>query len=207
MLRCWIHTWLYLTEVFNNRNHSRLQSVGYTIYLQSWVIWSSPKAPFFTMIYWIFSFVCIQRSLQWIIINAYNLNILFPTVYAVTRVYRGCNTKAKTEDKKMNKIRCCCQYCINQQRTDSLCTLLSLQQNEAIEKAQAEIQRLRLERERYEESMKKAFMRGVCALNMEALGMFITTEGRAEQLPAHDQHGLWQNDLKNSLKENILTAH
>ena len=69
---------------------------------------------------------------------------------------------------------------------------MSPQHCEAIEKAQAEIQRLRLERERYEESMKKAFMRGVCALNMEALGMFHTTEGRPEQPPVHDRHGLYQ---------------
>uniref|UniRef100_A0AAQ5YJY2 Centrosomal protein POC5 n=1 Tax=Amphiprion ocellaris TaxID=80972 RepID=A0AAQ5YJY2_AMPOC len=57
---------------------------------------------------------------------------------------------------------------------------------EAIEKAQAEIRRLRLEREQYEESMKKAFMRGVCALNMEALSMFHSTDGRSEQPPVHD---------------------
>ncbi|XP_058491415.1 centrosomal protein POC5 [Solea solea] len=59
---------------------------------------------------------------------------------------------------------------------------------EAIEKAQAEIQRLRLERERYEESMKKAFMRGVCALNMEALSMFQSTDAQPEHPPNHDQH-------------------
>lgn len=55
----------------------------------------------------------------------------------------------------------------------------------ALDAAQAEIQRLHSERERYEEAMKKAFMRGVCALNMEALSMFHTGEGRAE----HDLHG------------------
>lgn len=66
----------------------------------------------------------------------------------------------------------------------------SPQHCETIEKAQAEIQRLRLERERYEESMKKAFMRGICALNMEALGMFNSTEGRPERAPSQDQHGL-----------------
>ncbi|XP_076016010.1 centrosomal protein POC5 isoform X2 [Genypterus blacodes] len=53
--------------------------------------------------------------------------------------------------------------------------------HEEMEKAQAEIQRLRLQRERSEESMKKAFMRGVCALNMEALNMFQSTEGRSEE--------------------------
>ena len=31
---------------------------------------------------------------------------------------------------------------------------------------------LHREREHYEENMKKAFMRGVCALNMEAMNMF-----------------------------------
>lgn len=53
---------------------------------------------------------------------------------------------------------------------------------EALQKAQAEIQRLHRERERYEDSMKKAFMRGVCALNIEALSMFNTADtGRQEQ--------------------------
>ncbi|XP_038560210.1 centrosomal protein POC5 isoform X3 [Micropterus salmoides] len=80
-------------------------------------------------------------------------------------------------------------------RAEEVCSRLSTEYEaklsehcEAVEKAQAEIQRLRLERERYEESMKKAFMRGVCALNMEALGMFHTTEGWPEQPPVHDQH-------------------
>ncbi|XP_069565488.1 centrosomal protein POC5 [Brachyistius frenatus] len=78
-------------------------------------------------------------------------------------------------------------------RAEEVCSRLSTDYEaklaehcEAIEKAQAEIQRLQLERERYEESMKKAFMRGVCALNMEALSMFNTAEGRPE--PPHDQH-------------------
>ncbi|XP_074494300.1 centrosomal protein POC5 isoform X1 [Sebastes fasciatus] len=82
-------------------------------------------------------------------------------------------------------------------RAEEVCTRLSTEYEaklaehcEDLEKAQAEIQRLRLERERYEESMKKAFMRGVCALNMEALGMFNTTEGRPEQPPVHHQHDI-----------------
>ncbi|XP_010874776.3 centrosomal protein POC5 isoform X1 [Esox lucius] len=50
----------------------------------------------------------------------------------------------------------------------------------AVEAAQAEISRLRGEREHYEETMKKAFMRGVCALNMEALSMFHPGEGRTD---------------------------
>lgn len=70
------------------------------------------------------------------------------------------------------------------------CLRSATQHCETIEKAQAEIQRLRLERERYEESMKKAFMRGICALNMEALGVFHSTEGRPERAPPQDPHGL-----------------
>ena len=41
-----------------------------------------------------------------------------------------------------------------------------------LEMARTEIARLHAERERYEETMKKAFMRGVCALNLEAMSMF-----------------------------------
>lgn len=44
--------------------------------------------------------------------------------------------------------------------------------NEALESARAEVQRLQRERNLYEETMKKAFMRGVCALNLEAMTMF-----------------------------------
>ncbi|KAL9985881.1 hypothetical protein ACROYT_G008332 [Oculina patagonica] len=41
-----------------------------------------------------------------------------------------------------------------------------------LEMARTEIAHLHAERERYEETMKKAFMRGVCALNLEAMTMF-----------------------------------
>ena len=47
-----------------------------------------------------------------------------------------------------------------------------LQLNEALAAARADVSRLHTERERYEETIKKAFMRGVCALNMEAMSMF-----------------------------------
>lgn len=55
----------------------------------------------------------------------------------------------------------------------SLCWSMNLfQVNEALEVARTEVQRLHRERNLYEETMKKAFMRGVCALNLEAMTMF-----------------------------------
>ncbi|XP_038077562.1 centrosomal protein POC5-like isoform X2 [Patiria miniata] len=48
--------------------------------------------------------------------------------------------------------------------------------NEALESSRAEVTRLHSEREMYEETMKKAFMRGVCALNLEAMTMFHENE-------------------------------
>ena len=53
---------------------------------------------------------------------------------------------------------------------------ISLQLNEALAAARTEVSRLHAERDRYEETMKKAFMRGVCALNMEAMSMFHEAE-------------------------------
>lgn len=41
-----------------------------------------------------------------------------------------------------------------------------------MENAKAEIQRMQHEKEHFEDSMKKAFMRGVCALNLEAMTIF-----------------------------------
>ncbi|XP_051981244.1 centrosomal protein POC5-like [Xyrauchen texanus] len=79
--------------------------------------------------------------------------------------------------------RACCA------RAEDVCIQLSAdyeakmaQHVEELQKAQSEIQRLHGERERYEDSMKKAFMRGVCALNIEALSMFNTAEaGRLDR--------------------------
>ncbi|RVE68334.1 hypothetical protein OJAV_G00090450 [Oryzias javanicus] len=80
-------------------------------------------------------------------------------------------------------------------RAEEVCSRLSSEYEaklaehcETIEKAQAEICRLRQEREQYEDSMKKAFMRGVCALNMEALSMFHSAEGRPEQPQPQEPH-------------------
>lgn len=43
---------------------------------------------------------------------------------------------------------------------------------ESLEQCQQEVAKLKTERNLYEDNMKKAFMRGVCALNMEAMTMF-----------------------------------
>lgn len=45
--------------------------------------------------------------------------------------------------------------------------------------ARSEVAKMHTERDCYEENMKKAFMRGVCALNMEAMSMF--HEGKDEE--------------------------
>lgn len=47
-----------------------------------------------------------------------------------------------------------------------------------MEEAKAEILRLHSERDQYEDTMKKAFMRGVCALNLEAMTMFQSKDSR-----------------------------
>nr|XP_032824995.1 centrosomal protein POC5 isoform X2 [Petromyzon marinus] len=52
--------------------------------------------------------------------------------------------------------------------------------NEALEEAQGKMEQLQGEREHYNEAMKKAFMRGVCALNLEAMSMFQDNERRLE---------------------------
>ena len=42
--------------------------------------------------------------------------------------------------------------------------------------AQEEIARLKVERDYHDEGLKKAFMRGVCALNMEAMSVLLKAE-------------------------------
>jgi len=56
--------------------------------------------------------------------------------------------------------------------------MIVLKLNEALESARQEVRRLHEERDHYEEAMKKAFMRGVCALNLEAMTMFQEPEGK-----------------------------
>ncbi|KAJ8405660.1 hypothetical protein AAFF_G00316400 [Aldrovandia affinis] len=75
-----------------------------------------------------------------------------------------------------------------QARAEEVCVRLSADYDaklaehmEALERARVEIRRLQVERERYEESTRKAFMRGVCALNIEAMSMFHRVDDRQER--------------------------
>ncbi|XP_061842514.1 centrosomal protein POC5 isoform X2 [Nerophis lumbriciformis] len=64
--------------------------------------------------------------------------------------------------------------------------MLTLEHNEEREKMLAEIQRLQVDRERREVSMRKALMRGVCALNMETLQLFNAGDAESEENNEHD---------------------
>ena len=46
------------------------------------------------------------------------------------------------------------------------------QLQQSLDASQQQVKQLQVERLSFEEGMKKAFMRGVCALNMEAMNMF-----------------------------------
>ena len=64
-------------------------------------------------------------------------------------------------------------YCCSARQGEALSRIVHVWQlDEALEASRTEVTRLHAEREHYEETMKKAFMRGVCALNMEAMTMF-----------------------------------
>ncbi|XP_067425196.1 centrosomal protein POC5 isoform X2 [Emydura macquarii macquarii] len=79
-----------------------------------------------------------------------------------------------------------------QSRAEEVCVQLSkdyeakiAELNIALEEAKADILRLHSEREQYEDTMKKAFMRGVCALNLEAMTMFQGKESRTDHDPVN----------------------
>ncbi|XP_069793695.1 centrosomal protein POC5 isoform X3 [Narcine bancroftii] len=73
-----------------------------------------------------------------------------------TRVEKACQTRAE-------------EVCIQLSRD---CDRKLNASKEELEGARAEIRRLLAEKDKYTDSMKKAFMRGVCALNLEAMSMF-----------------------------------
>lgn len=71
---------------------------------------------------------------------------------------------------------------------------------EELDIAQAEVARMMKERERYEEMMKKAFMRGVCALNLEAMTIF---HGNEEKENRDLSNGQIPDDLSENMKGSL----
>ncbi|XP_048750876.2 centrosomal protein POC5-like [Ostrea edulis] len=72
---------------------------------------------------------------------------------------------------------------------------------ESLDAAREEICDLHKERDQYEEAMKKAFMRGVCALNLEAMTIF-NKDDQKENKPS----GEFSDNLESSLPEKDLSA-
>ena len=58
---------------------------------------------------------------------------------------------------------------------------------------------LRQQRDAFEENMKKAFMRGVCALNMEAMSMFQTQQN----IPKVDSNCCYDNQTIDNTKPDL----
>ncbi|XP_008947118.1 PREDICTED: centrosomal protein POC5, partial [Merops nubicus] len=90
--------------------------------------------------------------------------------------------RSVSEEKWKEKVAKACQL-----RAEDVCVQLTndyeakiAELTAAVEQAKAEILRLRGEREQYEDTMKKAFMRGVCALNLEAMTMFQGKDSRTD---------------------------
>lgn len=78
---------------------------------------------------------------------------------------------------------------------DSPCEFISemflhlfCQMQHSLDSSQQEVAQLKAERDLYEENMKKAFMRGVCALNLEAMSMF------RQQDPPHPHTNGYHSD-------------
>ncbi|KAM3847628.1 centrosomal protein POC5 [Vipera latastei] len=61
--------------------------------------------------------------------------------------------------------------------------------NSELEEARSEIIELQNQRQDYEDGMKKAFMRGVCALNLEAMSMFQGKDFKLDQVRSQLQPG------------------
>ncbi|NWR39772.1 POC5 protein, partial [Tachuris rubrigastra] len=82
--------------------------------------------------------------------------------------------RSLSEEKWKDKVARACQL-----RAEDVCVQLTNDYEAKIaeltanlEQTKAEILRLHSEKDQYEDTMKKAFMRGVCALNLEAMAMF-----------------------------------
>lgn len=106
------------------------------------------------------------------------------------------------EDKWRNRVEKACQA-----KAQEVCMNLTNEYetkvrslNEALEAARAEVTKLHQERDCYEETMKKAFMRGVCALNLEAMTMF---QPQDDQRPEPGQRGHVSSDFSDNLDSSI----
>ncbi|XP_052219894.1 centrosomal protein POC5-like [Dreissena polymorpha] len=78
--------------------------------------------------------------------------------------------------------------------------------NAELSSCRQEVGRMQLERERYEEMMKKAFMRGVCALNLEAMSIFHNQEEKENRdIGTNGQH-MDDVNLERSLPEKDFSS-
>ncbi|RLW05317.1 hypothetical protein DV515_00005201, partial [Chloebia gouldiae] len=87
-----------------------------------------------------------------------------------------------SEETRKDKVARACQL-----RAEDVCVQLAndceakiAELTAALEMTRAEILRLHTERDQYEDTIKKAFMRGVCALNLEAMTMFQSKDSRPD---------------------------
>ncbi|XP_053386877.1 centrosomal protein POC5-like isoform X2 [Mercenaria mercenaria] len=72
--------------------------------------------------------------------------------------------------------------------------------NEELDSVRSEVAQMHKERERYEEMMKKAFMRGVCALNLEAMTIFHNNEEKENR---DIGNGQIPDDISENMKDSI----
>ncbi|CAH1789356.1 unnamed protein product [Owenia fusiformis] len=135
---------------------------------------------------------------EWKIKHHAQLREHFASNLAVKHYQRGLKQKvwdswhAVVEAKWRQRVEKACQskaqeVCMNM-TNDYEAKIASL--NEALDAARVEVSKLHKEREKYEEMMKKAFMRGVCALNLEAMTMFHgEDQGTQDNIQVHDGQG------------------
>ncbi|KAJ8311394.1 hypothetical protein KUTeg_010749 [Tegillarca granosa] len=151
-----------------------------------------------------------KKFSEWKIKHIDNKREIFASALAYKHYQRSlckkilASWRSVIEDKWRSRVERACQakaqeVCL-QLTNDYESKIASL--NEALDAARSEVNKLHRERERYEEAMKKAFMRGVCALNLEAMTMFQPPdENQQEQNgKAHSQEEYAEN-LNGSLPE------
>ena len=100
----------------------------------------------------------------------------------MSRMFRS--WQSVQENKWRERVERACQN-----RAQEVCEQLTRDYEEKIATLQrqlgaahAEIASLRSDREQFEERMKKGFMRGVCALNLEAMTMFKEEDATKENV-------------------------